>query len=115
MIQDHSEIEIECEQCGKFFVSRKELRDHRQKHNKDKSDTRQLNKLLEGLLNDKKCLSEEMQASEDQESNPVFKCDSCNDKFIDKQSLKNNEQTLHQKKNLKLKKPSENLQKLCPN
>ena len=66
--QNHKETEIECEQCGMYFVTIEELDVHRTTH---------INHTLQGLL-------------EEQEKS--FLCNSCNETFVTKKSLRRHSQ-----------------------
>ena len=50
VIQNHEKTDIECEQCGKFFVSSKELRDHRKTHNSVDQSIESISNMLKHLL-----------------------------------------------------------------
>ena len=104
VISNHSENEIECEVCGKFFVTRSELKDHRKEHRSKpvvENDLENLNNLLKGLLNEnEETLSENI--SKQPKSPLTFNCHICDEGFATKTSLKNHMKRKHNvyKKNI---------------
>ena len=77
LTQNHKETEIECDQCGIYFVTVEELDLHRATHNQD---TVSINQALQGLLDEKK---------------KSFNCSRCNESFVTKKSLRRHSQKHH--------------------
>ena len=50
VIKNHDKSDIECEQCGKFFVSREELCDHRTTHTIVNPSIESISNMLQNLL-----------------------------------------------------------------
>jgi hypothetical protein len=115
--QNHNENDIECVQCGKFFVSKQELNDHRTTHQTDDTGIESINNMLKGLLEkDSKRLmdvgNEECQKEEN--LNPTFNCVNCNEIFLTESSLKKHTKRSHRTQRIKSRtEPS--LPKVHPN
>ena len=77
MTQNHKEIEIECDQCGIYFVTVEELDFHRATCIQDIVS---INHTLQGLLDEKK---------------QSFNCNSCDESFDSKKSLRRHSQKHH--------------------
>ena len=52
VIQNHEDKAIECEQCGIFFINRKELNDHRRNHKINEQQDNALSNMLKVGKND---------------------------------------------------------------
>ena len=96
VIGNHSEIDIECEVCGKFFVSKSELNNHRAKHEDPGNDIAALNNLLQGLLTKHEEVSNVKESIELERNHKcAFKCEDCDEVFATKTNLKKHKSRFH--------------------
>ena len=93
-IEEHSELEIECEQCRKYFVSRKELNEHRKTHISNGISS--LTNMLNGLLEKDECSNiSNTENQQEKVATVTFKCDDCSESFLTKTSLKKHKKRVH--------------------
>lgn len=95
-VEEHNEDEIECEQCGKFFVSRKELTEHRKSHKSFDTSIVSLTNMLQGLLDKDECSNiSNKEKHQDEIAAITFQCDDCSKTFLTKTSLKKHRKKIH--------------------
>ena len=102
--KNHDENDIECEQCGKFFVSKRELNDHRRIHQTVDSGIESINNMLKGLLekDGKRSIDIANDECQNEENlNPTLKCVNCNEIFLTESSLKKHRKRSHRTQRIK--------------
>jgi hypothetical protein len=101
--QNHNDFEIECEICGRFFVSRNELNKHRKSHAQNHTDIDLISERLEGLLEEKNLNQQDKEMQERKGAISGFICDECDESFRTKGILNNHILTFHTSKNMNYK------------
>ena len=82
--QNHQGTDIECEQCGIYFVSRKELQDHMKKKHKQNVDDGEIEELTMKLYSLTDTKEEKEQKPRTETPNQTvkdFRCDHCGEMF----------------------------------
>jgi hypothetical protein len=110
VISNHNEDEIECEQCEKFFVSRKELNDHRRTHADVDQDIQSLNNMLKGILNNEEMSNDvvKIKCQQEKKSTETLTCDDCSEIFLLKANLRKHSKSVHKVNKTENTKQTEN-------
>ena len=97
---NHKEVDIECNHCGKYFVSLNELKDHKQQYKdskeRDEQETRRLANSLQMLLKNE---GPSVDEKKKQRGDVSFKCNQCeivlNSESSLRKHIKRSHETIH--------------------